>query len=419
MTIVKKVGLGFGILVALAAIGSGVIYVWLSSNMVEVPELGDVTHVDSEIYDDAYLPAIEEAQAGLVSAREILVTPALSLAVSINGSLVWAEAQGYTNLTTLEPVNLKSRFAIGSVSKTMTATAAALLWESGRLDLDQDIHAYLPTYPELPYQLTMRQLLSHQGGIRHYGFKLTPPTFDESGLNVQFDTTAEALRLFSSDPLLFEPDTDFSYSTFGYTLASAVIEQAGDDDFLTVMQDLIIEPLGMTDTSGDFDHKPVSNRVSDYVRLFDNGEVLPAPATNSSYKWAGGGIASTPIDLVRFGGALVRGDFLAQSTFETMMTPRTLTNGEVNPQHYGLGWRIGGMSYPRGSDTIVEMFNHGGTAIGGVAILAIYPESGLVIAMVANSMGRGGSGAITAEAVAIANIFLDFIMAEESNLPPA
>lgn len=409
MTWLKRIGAALALLVLLVVAGAGGLYAWLLSGTVDVPNLASGTPSESRVYDEAFLPVIEEARAMLAQDRTDLNAPAISVAISIDGELVWAEALGYADIPSRAPVALNSRFTIGSVSKTITATAAVAMAEDGAFDLDADIHDYVPDYPDLPYPLTARQLLSHQGGIRHYGFAMTPPVFTESGLNVQFDTMGEALALFQDDPLLFEPDTDFSYSTFGYTLASAAMEGAVGEPFLDLLQTHVITPAGMTDTSADYQDRPVPNRVSDYVTLRFLDGLLPAPATNSSYKWAGGGLVSTPTDLVRFGNALLAGELVSLQGRDEMFTPRTTTDGEVNPQYYGLGWRNGGLSYPRGSDNFLTMINHGGTSVGGTAIVILLPDQNLVIAMTANVTPPGGSGPLRTDAADIARLFLDHL----------
>lgn len=393
-------------LVVLTIVGLGAMLV---GQMQDVPKIDSRTQVTTKVYDETFLEAIEISRKRLDKARLDLYAPAISLAVSVDGKIVWAEARGIEDLETKIPVTLDSRFAIGSVSKTITAAAATLLSQQGQLDLDVDVRTYVPTFPEKLFPVTTRQLLSHQGGIRHYKLILNPPTFTEMALNRQFDSVTESLSIFAKDALLFEPDTSFNYSTFGYTLISAAIEGASGEPFLDHLQTTLFNPLGMTATSADYSDRNLENRVSDYVQLYPGAGLLPAPEVNVSFKWAGGGLISTPSDLVRFGSALMLGDIVTPSTLEEMMTPRQVSSGELNPQHYGLGWRIGGLYYPAGSDEIITLINHGGTAIGGVSILILMPDSGIVVAMCANSAGRKNSGPLTSEAAAVVRVFLDFM----------
>jgi len=403
----KRIVATVAVLTVLLIIGVGGLFAWLNAGSLDVPNLSANAPSASQVFDQSYATTIDESREVMARMRSAWQAPAVSIAVAIDGEIIWAEALGYADIESLTPATLESRFAIGSVSKSISATAAASLWEEGTLDLDADIHDYVPDYPELPYPLTTRQLLSHQGGIRHYQLAMIPPVFSESGLNEAFPTTRDALQLFKDDPLLFEPDTDFAYSTFGYTLASAAMEGASGVGFLDLLQQRVFDPAGMTNTAADLRDAPAANRVSDYIwlRLVDG--VLPAPETDSSYKWAGGGLVSTPTDLVRFGNALLSGDLVPEETRTVMFTPRTTADGEINPQYYGLGWRIGGLYYPRESESILTMINHGGTAIGGTAIILILPESGIVVAMTANVTPPGGSGPLRSAAADIARLFLD------------
>jgi len=403
----KRIVATVAVLTVLLIIGVGGLFAWLNAGSLDVPNLSANAPFASQVFDQSYATTIDESREVMARMRSAWQAPAVSIAVAIDGEIIWAEALGYADIESLTPATLESRFAIGSVSKSISATAAASLWEEGTLDLDADIHDYVPDYPELPYPLTTRQLLSHQGGIRHYQLAMIPPVFSESGLNEAFPTTRDALQLFKDDPLLFEPDTDFAYSTFGYTLASAAMEGASGVGFLDLLQQRVFDPAGMTNTAADLRDAPAANRVSDYIwlRLVDG--VLPAPETDSSYKWAGGGLVSTPTDLVRFGNALLSGDLVPEETRTVMFTPRTTADGEINPQYYGLGWRIGGLYYPRESESILTMINHGGTAIGGTAIILILPESGIVVAMTANVTPPGGSGPLRSAAADIARLFLD------------
>ncbi len=394
-------------LIATGILVAGVSILWIGSGLTPVPDLGKTTVIDREVYNPTYSASIEKASAQLVDARVHLVAPALSLAVGVDGELVWAEAHGFANLSTMDPVKITTRFPIGSVSKSITAAAVSQLVETGAIDLDADIHTYVPGYPPQEYEITTRQLLSHQAGIRHYNLAFIPPVFSEMGLNRQFNTVKESLVIFENDDLLFEPDTDFSYSSFGYTLISAVIEGASNKEFLLVLEDQIFSQLNMNRSQANYSDRKVSDKVSGCISRFSDKQVLPEPVTNSSNKWAGGGLLSTPSDLVKFGNALLAGQLLQAETLKMMFTPRKTSNGELNPQHYGLGWRIGGMYYPGGTEEIITMINHGGTAMGAISVLVLMPDSGLVFAMSANSAGDAGSSALLPEAASMIRIFLD------------
>ncbi len=402
--IARRVGYSVLVVLAIVAIGFATLYF----NHVPIPDLAAATAIDSKIYDERYGPVIADLQDELDAQRTSLTAPSISLAVAVNGEMVWAEARGYADLESEKAASLDTTYLIGSVSKTMTAALVASLWEDGLIDLDTDVRSYVPGYPEKAWPVTLRQLLSHQAGIRHYKRALTP-FHSEMAMNEQFDTIESSLVLFQNDELLFEPDTSFNYSTYGYTLVSAAVEGATGRSFHDLLEERVFEPLALSRSTLDNGSSP--NRVADYLVLLSDSAVLPAPETNNSYKWAGGGLVSTPSELARFGAAMLHSELLSEATSEVVFTARKTANGELNPQHYGLGWRIGGIYYAEDEDDepeILPLINHGGSSMGSAAVLLLLPEEDIVVAMTANSVGGRGSAPLTSVAADIMRDFLRF-----------
>jgi len=266
------------------------------------------------------------------SSRQIGRPPGLSLAVAVNGEVVWAEGFGFADLEQCVPVTAKTKFRIGSVSKPLTAAATALLYQEGKLNLDAPIQRYVPTFPDKGHVITTRELLGHLAGIRHYNAAEGDKENQDS-----YHSVAESLRRFRDDPLVAEPGTKWSYSTYGYVLVSAAIEGASGQDFLSFMHDKLFLPLGMQETVPDENGKIVHDRARWYD-ITKEGKYQNSPYADLSYKWAGGGFLSTAEDLVRFGSALLSPGFLQQSTLKEIFTPQRTNDGKET--QYGLGWFI-------------------------------------------------------------------------------
>ena len=279
----------------------------------------------------------ETARQVMQEVRESAPIPALSAAVVTDSNLVWAEALGEASLELAVPAQPDHRFRLGSVSKVITASLAARMTDAGLVDLDRAIGDYLPDLPEQHRATTLRQLLTHQGGIRHYGRQ----DFDFAGpgglidLRPAYPTTASALALFIEDPLTSAPGREYSYSTFGYTLAAAVLEAAGGAGFGELVETHVAVPLGLTTLALDEPYSLRPNRVEYYdigevytrqMGLRVETDVVNALPNNPSYKWAGGGMIVTASDLARFGAAHARPGFLTAETFADVFTspaPRT------------------------------------------------------------------------------------------------
>ena len=304
----------------------------------------------------------------LVCERLATRIPGVQVAVAVNGKLVWSEGFGYADAARKRPVTRETQFRIGSVSKPLTATAVALLYEEGKLDLDAPVQRYVSTFPEKGYPITTRQLAGHLSGIRHYEGQ-------EFFSNRHYATVLDGLKIFQDDSLLFPPGTQFSYSSYAWNLVSAVVEGASGDDFLHYMSAHVLRPLGLTHTAPDRVDSLLPGRTEFYDR--DSAGILHiAPTVDNSYKWAGGGFVSTAEDLVRFGSALLDPGFLKRETLDLLFTSqRTSAGAETG---YGIGWFLR-------TDSLGHRWAfHGGSAVGGTAIFGLDRDSRVVVAILTN-----------------------------------
>ena len=294
--------------------------------------------------------------------------PGLAICVSCDGEIVWSEGFGFANIEHRVPVYPdKTRFRIGSISKSLTAMGLGILMDQGKIDLDDPVQTYVPYFPEKEYPVTTRQVAGHIAGIRHYkGIEYLS--------DKRYPSVREGLGIFMNDPLLFEPGTEYFYSSYGFNLLSAVIEGASGENFLDFMHEKVFSPLGMKFTVQDLTDSILSDRAAPYS--MNHGNITNAPHVDNSYKWAGGGFLSTAEDLVKFGNAMLSDTILSKNTIKELVTSQKTSDG--NNTGYGLGFL---------SDTIetgIIYFGHGGGSVGGMSRLAIYPEERVVMAIVTN-----------------------------------
>jgi CubicO group peptidase (beta-lactamase class C family) len=311
--------------------------------------------------------AIERSR-DLVKAQIASKVPGLSIAVAAGGKIVWSEAFGYSDLQNKIPADPSTRFRIGSVSKSVTSVGLALLVEKGKLDLDAPVQKYVTDYPDKGGVLTTRLLAGHLGGIRHY-------QGDEFLLNKPFTNVRESLKIFENDPLVAPPGTKYSYSTYGWTLISAVMESAAKQEFISYMEQSVFKPLGLKNTRPDRAGAADPQRTKFYDSDAE-GNFVVAPTVDNSYKWAGGGFLSTSEDLVRFGSALLQPGFLKQESLDLLFTSQKTSDGKETG--YGVGWSI--LKDAHGHRIIM----HTGGSVGGTSVLLLHPDSKVVVAMICN-----------------------------------
>ena len=197
-------------------------------------------------------------------------------------------------------------------------------------------------------------------------------------MTTHYDDVVDALEIFSADPLILRPEERFSYSSHGYNLISAVIQEASGRKFLEIVRNEVWAPLNLTETVADHTDYVIQNRAAAYTRRA-SGQIRNAPFVDNSYKWAGGGFLSTPSDLVRFGfgvfGEGGRDSIVSPQTLELLLTPPTMSDGVVADQPYGLGW----FSYDERS-----WFGHGGGSVGGNTLFQVHPDQAVVVAIACN-----------------------------------
>lgn len=325
--------------------------------------------------DPAPAPDPGAAFAEIVAeARETAGSPGLSAAVAVNGEIVWTGASGLADVENNLPATPDSVYRIASISKPIAAVAIMQLAEQESLALDAPVQEYFPAFPEKEFPVTLRHLLTHTSGIRHYN----PGEFD---MKERFDTIEAATEIFRDDPLLFEPGTDYSYSTYAYNLLAGVVETASGMSFDQYMQVNVWGPAGMENTHLEHQYEIVPHRVRQYVKRDDEAGVWNAPLADLSIKWAGGGMIATAPDLVRFALAMDAGALMEAETQDEMTTRYVLADGTVSD--YALGWRIA-------DDEAGTWVAHSGGATGGTTHLLRLPARGLAVALTANVQSGAG-----------------------------
>jgi serine beta-lactamase-like protein LACTB, mitochondrial len=306
----------------------------------------------------------------ILDTMRVLGAPGAAITVRKDDRMLWSEGFGSANLEQHVPVTGLTRFRIGSVSKPLTAAALGLLSEQGRLDWDAPVQRYVPSFPVKRYPITVRQVAGHIAGIRNY----LPGEFENQK---HYNTVLEGLTIFRNDSLLFEPGTQYAYSSYGWNLLSAVVEGASGERFLDFMARHVFGPVGMVHTIADHPDSIIPDRTRFYTRSDSVSPVLNAPYVDNSYKWAGGGFLSTTEDLALFAERLLDGRLLQPATVTLLWTTQHTTDGKATD--YGIGWGV--TRDARGRRRV----SHAGGSVGGTANLLIYPAEHLIVALLVNS----------------------------------
>jgi CubicO group peptidase (beta-lactamase class C family) len=335
---------------------------------------------------EAKLPPQKQTRIEAAIARFMATNtvPGVSVAVVEDGAYEWSAGFGMADLENFVPATSQTLYRLASISKPITATAAMLLWQQRKLDLDAPVQQYCPAFPQKDAPITTRQILGHLGGIRHY--KSESQDDPELGNTHHFeDTVQSGLKFFAADPLVAKPGTSFHYSTQGFTLVGCAIEGASGEKYVDFVRKNVLQPAGMTHTRPDDRFAVVPYRTRFYQKQ-KSGEVLNADFLDSSYKIPGGGWLSSADDMAQFAVALLNDRLLQRATRDLMWTSLKTTDGKETS--YALGWGTG-------KDLGVPDVGHGGGQQGTSTFIMLIPERKAGVAVFMNLESAGASALAT------------------------
>ncbi|PLT29692.1 serine hydrolase domain-containing protein [Peribacillus deserti] len=187
----------------------------------------------------------EKVQTIMEDSMKVNNIPGAAVAVIKDCEVIFAKGFGRTAVEEWgSPIRTDTLFRIASVSKLFTGTLVMMLVEKGLIDLDQPVQAYVPWFTaadqEWSNEITIRMLLSHTSGLPTGGDLSSEHTLDEYMREV-----------VPTLPVLFHPGTAYSYGNHALNIAGFVAEQVTNKPFASLMQELLFEPLKMTQTTYD------------------------------------------------------------------------------------------------------------------------------------------------------------------------
>lgn len=356
--------------------------VWLASTPPIHESAAAVPSTAAAAPSDGYAEPVEQSRGlarALTAGNDL---PGLSVAVAVDGEIVWAEGFGWADVDGRTPITPLTRFRLGALSKPLTAVAAALLHDRGRLDLDAPIQRYVPAYPDKQWTVTTRQVLGDVAGVHRIRGDNNDAMPDR-----HCDSLGEAVALLADDPLLFEPGTQHRYSIWGWVLVSAAVAGAAGEPFNRVMARQVFEPLGMTRTVVAETAGLDSAHPFEVPRTILRARVGVTKTEQPDYSCLAGAGAflSTPTDLVRAGSAMLTPGLLTADTIATFQTPGRLKSGASTT--YALGWTVRHVEVAGAPARVVS---HRGSPAGGTVSLLTFPDLGLAVAAAANLTNAAG-----------------------------
>jgi CubicO group peptidase (beta-lactamase class C family) len=306
--------------------------------------------------------------------------------VQRDGRSLFSYAGGLAHRGHGVPVTERTRFAVASVTKMVTATTALRLVERGRVRLDQPLTEVLPAEHRtaaLTPRHTLHHLLSHTSGLPNYhdDEAQTWDSFLSCWDRVPCQRArrpADLLPLFRDLPATARPGERYSYADANYILAGLVIEAVTGLPYAESATAEVLTPAGMNDSGFDLLDADPPQMATGYLYEDDvpyaswRSNVFSVPAGGMP----DGGLVTTTTDLARLVDALVGGRLVSPQTFAAMTAAQCGRAEAV--ERYGYGLQLG-----FAGDELVVL-GHNGLDPGVSAVVGHHRASATTIVVLSN-----------------------------------
>lgn len=327
-------------------------------------------------------------------------TPGCTIGIIRNDSLIYAKGYGMANLEYAAPNTPETIFHMASVSKQFTAWSIILLARQGKLALDDDIHKYLPWFPDLKEKITIRHLLNHTSGIRDQWQLLAI-----AGTRLDDVITQDHIVkvLSKQQALNFAPGEQYMYSNSGFTMLAEIVKAVSGQSLRKFADSAIFKPLGMNNTHFHDDYKEiVKGRSYSYDRI-DNTRFA-----NSILSYSNVGATSlfTNVnDMSKWIENFYTNKAGDKSVIDSLTKKGKLNNGTELSYACGIGvsaykgWRL---------------FGHDGADAGYRTSIAVFPDLKMGFVVFSN-LGDFNPGS---KMLALADLFIKDSVKNKPNTPP-
>lgn len=284
-----------------------------------------------------------------------------SIAIFENGKEQFRRIYGYADKAKKKKANKKTKYRIGSISKTFTAACIMQLVDEGRIKLDQKLAVF---YPDLPNadKISIEQLLRHRSGLHNF-----VDDADYSDYLKEEQSRESHMKRFMAKGVDFEPGEKYSYSNTNYVLLAFICEDVDGIPFDEILKKRITKPLKLKSTQHTGAYNLKNKEAFSY---YWSGEWQAERQTHGSVSIGAGSLISAVSDLNRFFYALENGKLVSALAYERM---KTMVEG------YGLGL----FPIPWKEDV---GYGHTGGIDGFQSVLAYFPEHKVYVAFCGNGI---------------------------------
>ena len=310
------------------------------------------------------------------------LAPGIAIAVVSQRQIVYEGGFGLADVAAHQAVTANTRFAIGSLTKQLTAAAFALLAGEGKVSRDDALSKYVPSLPNARL-ITLRMLLDQTSGLHNY------PMTTEHDWPLQGSIDLKGIvAILSTDKPDFAPGARWEYSNANYAVLAAVVEKVSGMPYGAFLQARIFTPLHMSASGFGY----AAQRSGGIAIGYENAKPEKGTLSLDLYSGAGGAVSSAH-DFALWDSGLLRGTLLPASYLDTVWRDGVSTDDAST--RYANGWVLSRIAGHR------QMWHNGLVGIGGgYCYNAIFPDDGLAVVVFTNGAGAAGLPESVAQQIA-------------------
>ncbi|MBN1821314.1 MAG: beta-lactamase family protein [Prolixibacteraceae bacterium] len=278
-----------------------------------------------------------------------------------DGKEVYQNSFGFADVASDIKVNKETKFRIGSISKTFTATMIMQLFEEKKLSLDTKLSEYFPGIPNAK-KITIEQLLRHRTGLFNFTNKEDYTTW-----MVKPQTRKDILNHFIKNGTVFEPGEKMEYSNTNYVLLSFIIEEIEKKPYSEVLKSRITGPLKLDNT---YYGEKINSAEDEAFSYSKQGGWQLETETDMSVPSGAGAIVSMPTDLNRFFNALFNMKLVSEESL-----------GQMEKMVDGYGFALTSVPFYE-----KKAFGHGGGIDGFRSFAAYFPVEKTAFSLTCNGL---------------------------------
>ena len=306
-----------------------------------------------------------------------------SVLLARDGKPLVAKGYGFANVEWQIPNAPNTRFRIGSITKQFTSMIVMQLREQGKIKLEDSMCAYVTPCPDTWKPVTIHHLLTHTSGIPTY---TGLPAWRD--VNMVPKTTDQIIAFFRDMPLQWVPGERYAYNNSGYFLLGVIIEKVTGKKYEQALQEMILTPLGLSDTGYDWTKTIIPRRAAGYSGT--GATLANTQPIDMQHPYAAGSMYSTVEDLLKWDQALYTTKLLPDAAKQIMFTPFK--------ENYAYGWAIAPPAATAfGGHARIA---HGGGINGFSAMLVRVPAARLTVVVLSNN-DAGSASAVARDIGAI------------------